>query len=188
MITERIGSHFLIIQGFRGARIDDSEKVLRNLREGFHGADLQLMRADRVAGKEHIIFAARNAVASFAGKGRRSKHLSMELLLYASGQHQIVEAIKYLGVTISTTDLVLVWLSETMPDPNALGGKVATMVNGMPDDSVLELETRRKVMDLKAAYRISGKEMKSSMLPGELEDNVVKRLVIERSALLSLEN
>jgi KEOPS complex subunit Cgi121 len=188
MITERIGSLFLIIQGFRGARIDDSEKVLRNLREAFHGADLQLIRADRVAGKEHLIFAARNAVASFAGKGRRSKHLSMELLLYASGQHQIVEAIKYLGVTTSTQDLVLVWLSETMPDPKELSVRVAQMINGMPDDSILELETRRKVMNLKAAYKISEKEMKSSMLPGELEDKVVKRLVIERSALLSLEN
>jgi KEOPS complex subunit Cgi121 len=188
MINETIGSHFLIIQGFRGARIDDSKKVLRNLREAFHGADLQLVRADMVAGKEHIIFAARNAVASFAGKGRRSKHLSMELLLYASGQHQIVEAIKYLGVTTSTQDLVLVWLSETMPDPKELSVRVAQMINGTPDDSVLELETRQKVTGLRTAYRISGKEMKSSMIPGELENNVVKRLVIERSALLSLEN
>lgn len=146
------------------------------------------MRADRVAGKEHIIFAAKNAVGSFGGKDRRAKHLSMELLLYASGEHQIVEAIKLLGVTASSTELVFVCLSETHLDPNVLSSRVAKAVNGLPDDTVLDFDTLLKPEGLKRAFYISDIELNSARMPGEAEGSVLKRLVIERSALLVLEN
>ncbi len=188
MISERIGSYFLFIQGFRSARLIDSERVLRDLRVSFEGVDLQLLRADRVAGKEHIIFAARNAVDSFKGKDRRAKHLSIELLLFASGEHQIVEAIKVLGVAASSRELVLVGLSETELDSNVLSSRVAKLVKGVPDDTVLDIGTLPKVRALKKAYKISDRELNSSRMPGEAENNVLKRLVIERSALLVLEN
>jgi tRNA threonylcarbamoyladenosine modification (KEOPS) complex Cgi121 subunit len=190
MITERIGSYFLFIQGFRGARLIDSEIVLRDLRGSFEEVDLQLLRADRVAGKEHIVLAAKNAVDSFRGRHRRAKRLSMELLLFASGEHQIVEAINLLGVTASSTELALVGLSETKLDPGVLSSGVAKAVNGTPDDTVLDFDfdTPSKSVGLKRAYNISERELNSARLPGEAENGVLKRLVIERSALLVLEN
>jgi len=188
MITERIGSYFLFVQGFRGARLIDSEKVLRDLRGSFGGVDLQLLRGDRVAGIEQIVFAARHAVDSFGGKARRSKHLSMEFLLFASGEHQIVEAIKLLGVDTSSVELALVGLSETELDSDVLSGEVAKIVQGVPDDTVLEIGTLAKVRALRKAYNISERELNSSRMTGESENSVLKRLVIERSALLVLEN
>ena len=188
MITERIGSYFLFVQGFRGARLIDSEKVLRDLRGSFGGVDLQLLRGDRVAGIEQIVFAARHAVDSFGGKARRSKHLSMEFLLFASGEHQIVEAIKLLGVDTSSVELALVGLSETELDSDVLSGEVAKIVQGVPDDTVLEIGTMTKVRALRKTYNISDRELKSSRMPGEAENSMLKRLIIERSALLVLEN
>src|SRR5437660_8697353 len=162
MITERIGSYFLVVQGFRGARLIDSERVLRDLRGSFGGVDLQLLRGDRVAGIEQIIFAARNAVDSFRGKARRAKHLSMELLLFASGEHQIIEAIKLLGVTASSRELALVGLSDTRLDPNQLSNRAMESVKGIPDDTVLQIKTQKKVEDLKTAYNIPDKELNAS--------------------------
>jgi tRNA threonylcarbamoyladenosine modification (KEOPS) complex Cgi121 subunit len=188
MITERIGSYFLFVQGFRDARLIDSERVLRDLRGSFGGIDLQLLRSDRVAGIEHIIFAARNAVDSFRGKARRAKHLSMEFLLFTSGEHQIVEAIKLLGVDTSSTEPALVALSETELDSDVLSGEVAKIVQGVPDDTVLEIGTLAKVRALMKTYNISERELNSSRMTGESENSVLKRLVIERSALLVLEN
>ncbi len=188
MITERIGSYSLFVQGFRSAQLIDSERVLRDLRGSFDRVDLQLLRADRVAGKEHIIFAAKNAVDSFRGKDRRAKHLSMELLLFASGEHQIVEAIKLLGVGASSTELALVGLSETELDSNVLSSRVAKVVKGVVDDTVLDIGTLAKIRALKNAYNISDRELNSSKMPREDESSVLKRLVIERSALLVLEN
>jgi tRNA threonylcarbamoyladenosine modification (KEOPS) complex Cgi121 subunit len=188
MITEKVGSYFLCIQGFRNATVVDSEKVLRDLRGSFDGADLQLLRADRVAGREHIIFAATNAVDSFRSRDRRAKHLSMEFLLFASGEHQIVEAIRLLGVAQSSRDLALVAFSETDLDSRALTGLAMEVVSGVMDDSVLEIKTTKKVEDLKKAYKISDRELNSSRVPGEAVNSILKRLVIERSALLVLEN
>jgi len=188
MITEKIGSYSLFVQGFRDASVPDSEKVLRDLRGSFQGVDLQLLRADRVAGKEQIIFAARNAIDSFQSKDRRAKRLSMEFLLFASGEHQILEAIKLLGVTASSRELALVSLSTTMLDSNRLSNRAMESVKGIPDDTVLQIKTQKKAADLKRAYKIPDKELNASKMRGEEDNSVLKRLIIERSALLALEN
>ena len=188
MITEKIGSYSMFIQGFRDANVTDSEKVLRDLRGSFPGVDLQLLRADRVAGREHIVFSARNAVDSFQSKDRRAKHLSMEFLLFASGEHQIIEAIKLLGVTTSSRELALVGLSETSLDANLLSNRAIESVKGIPDDTVLQINTQEKVEDLKRAYNIPDRELNASKMPSEEANSVLKRLIIERSALLALEN
>src|SRR5947199_7993926 len=152
MITKKVGSYLLWIQGFRDARVIDSEKALHDLRGSFDGIQLQLLRADRIAGIEHMVFAARNAVDSFTSKGRRAKHLSMEFLLFASGEHQIVEAIKLLGVSKSSTELALVGFSGDSGDSSALIDRATDVIKGVPDDSVLEVETIKKQEDLKNAY------------------------------------
>ena len=188
MITEKIGPFFLWIQGFRDARVIDSEKALHDLRWSFDGIELQLLRADRIAGIEHMVFAARNAVDSFTGKDRRAKHLSMEFLLFASGEHQIVEAIKFLGVSQSSTELALVGLSEDSTDPSSLIDRATDIVQGILDDSVLEVGTGKKRGDLKKAYNISDKQLNASKMAGETESSLLKRLVIERSTFLVLEN
>ena len=188
MIAEKIGSYHLIAQGFRNVNVADPEKTLNDLREAFPLVDIQLLRADRVAGKEHLFFAARNAVDSFEGKGRRAKHLSMEFLLFASGEHQIVEAIKLLGVTTSTSQLVSIGLSKPEPDSRELLTRIEQKVGGQPDDSVFDFRNSKKAPALKRAYKITEKELRSAQVSGEPEVMVLKRLVLERSALLVLEN
>ena len=188
MITEKIDSYSLFVQGFRDANVLDSEKVLRDLRRSFQGVDLQLLRADRVAGKEQIIFAARNAIDSFRSKDRRAKHLSIEFLLFASGEHQIIEGIKLLGITGASRELALVGLSETSLDASLLSNRTIESVKGIPDDAVLQIKNQKKVEDLKRAYNIPDKELNASRMPSEEDSSVLKRLIIERSALLSLEN
>lgn len=188
MITERIDSHYLFAQGFKNAKVVDPEKLLNNLRGILHPFEVQLLRADRVAGKEHLSFAAKNAVGSFSGKDRRAKYLSMEFLLFVSGEHQIVEAIKLLGVASSTRELVLAGLSRIAPESNLLTSRVTEMVGGELDDSVIDFRDSGKTASLKRAYKITEREWKSAQVPGETEEMVLKRLVIERSAILVLES
>jgi tRNA threonylcarbamoyladenosine modification (KEOPS) complex Cgi121 subunit len=188
MIAEKIGTYSVFVQGFRDANVLDSEKALRDMRGSFQGVDLQLLRADRVAEKEHIIFAARNAIDSFQSKDRRAKHLSMEFLLFAAGEHQIIEAITLLGVTASSRELALVGLSRTSLDASLLSKGAMESVKGIPDDTVLRIKTQKKVEDLRRAYNIRDKELNASKMPSEEHNSVLKRLIIERSALLSLEN
>src|SRR2546427_4096661 len=92
MITEKIGSYFLFVQGFRGARLIDSERVLRDLRGSFGGVDLQLLRGDRVAGAGENIFFWGEGVCFFFGKGRRRKKHLTEIFLFPSCVQPIVLA------------------------------------------------------------------------------------------------
>ncbi len=188
MLTDKIGSYSIFVQGFKGARVPDSESALKHLREAFPDVDLQLLRADRVAGWEHITFAARNALDSFKGKEKRAHHLSMEFLLYAAGEHQIVEAIKLLGVTPSTQEIVFIGISQKDVELQAAVRKVTEIVSGIPDDTVLDIETKGKVVSLKKAYNVSGKQLSSTRTLGESDERVLQRLIIEKSALLALDN
>src|SRR5437667_10293349 len=183
MITEKVGSYLLWIQGFRDARVIDSEKALHDLRGSFDGIQLQLLRADRIAGIEHMVFAARNAVDSFTSKDRRAKHLSMEFLLFASGEHQIVEAIKLLGVSASNTDLALVGLSEDSTDPSTLIDRATDVVQGIFDDYVLEVASPKKQAELKKAYNMPGKPLTAAKTSGKTERAGRTGLAIASSAL-----
>ena len=188
MITEKIDSYHLFSQGVRNAKVVDPEKLLNDLRGLLDGFQVQLLRADRVAGREHLLFAAKNAVDSFGGKDRRANHLSIEFILFVSGEHQILEAIKLLGVTSSTRELVVSGLSRTAPETQTLTSRIAKLVDGELDDSVIDFRGGSKTVSLKKAYKISEREWKSALVPGETEEMVLKRLVIERSAMLALEN
>src|SRR5438552_15985724 len=112
----------------------------------------------------------------------------MEFLLFASGEHQIVEAIKLLGVSASSTELALVGLSEDSTDPSTLIDSATDVVQGIFDDSVLDVATPKKHEELKLAYNLSQKLLTASNTPGKTAISVLKTLPIPRSALLGFEN
>jgi hypothetical protein len=66
--------------------------------------------------------------------------------------------------------------------------RARTILGGIPDDSVLEVETTGKKEVLKKAYNVSDTQLSASRMVGETESGLLKRLVIEHSALLVLEN
>src|SRR5262245_38781374 len=102
MMLERIGDHFLLAIGLDNPKLDDPAKILATLRSKFPNVAIQLLRADRVAGPEHLLFAARNALVAFESGSRRAKSLAVEVLVYISCQRQIAEAIRLIGVTNET--------------------------------------------------------------------------------------
>src|SRR2546428_12953025 len=98
LLIDEMEAHHLLCLGFTKASIPDPEHAHKLLRAVNSQAEVQLLKADLVAGPEHLQFAARNAIYSFKGKRRKSKSLAMELLLYIGGQRQIAKVIKFLGV------------------------------------------------------------------------------------------
>lgn len=146
-----------------------------------------MMRADRIAGTEHLSFATRNAVKAFGRKYKRSRSLAMEILLYASCQRQISKAIVLLGVNPSTSQVAVAALSTRIGVLVDLQEVLQKMLGGKMDDGVLEIRTERKLSELKKVFGILDRELEASRLEGEEDAEVVKRLVVERSALLALE-
>ncbi len=160
--------------------------MLRELRAQFPTLEIQLFRADRIAGREHLIFAAVAAISAFRQHRQRSHTFAVELLLYASCQRQISKAIQLLGFTSSTHEAVLAAVTSNALSPK-LEQRMEKTLKARKDDNVIEIASKDKISELMKVYDISRKSMSSAQLPGEAETSVLKRLIIERSALLAVE-
>ncbi|HEX17238.1 MAG TPA: hypothetical protein ENG60_02355 [Thermoplasmatales archaeon] len=103
----------MIVKGARG-RIEDVEGFVRKVREistGM-GIEIQVVDADLVCGKDHVISAVMHAVRSFKEKRNSTRSLSMELLLYLSGERQISRAIEKVGIKEGKERHVFVFLGS----------------------------------------------------------------------------
>ncbi|MFX0053957.1 MAG: KEOPS complex subunit Cgi121 [Candidatus Hermodarchaeota archaeon] len=69
---------------------------------------VQLLDSTLVAGEVHLLSAAQNALNAWRGNYAISRNLAVEILLYASGQHQIGVALEKLGVNDETTSVAAV--------------------------------------------------------------------------------
>jgi KEOPS complex subunit Cgi121 len=182
---EEIDDSYLLTLGFNGGHVKDPQRTLVKLRS-MRGVEVQLLRAELVAGQDHLSFAARNALHSFKGKRRRSKSLAVEYLLYVSCQRQISKAIDLLGISPVDRQVLLVALSESKEDLEKLEREACSIIGGEPDMNLVEIGSDRKLRSLQKAYCVTNREMEAARLPGESDPDVLKRLIIERSALLDL--
>ncbi len=187
LLIDEIDGHYLLSLAYADARIRDPEHTLKQLRSINNKAELQLVKSDLIAGHEHVQFAARNALYSFKGK-RRSKSLAMELLLYLSCQRQIAKAIKFLGVDSEDSHVALIALSDSKNAIQELARQAESIMSGEQDDDQIEIGSKRKMAKLQQSYGVTIKEMEAARLEGESEASVLKRLIVERSALLDLED
>jgi tRNA threonylcarbamoyladenosine modification (KEOPS) complex Cgi121 subunit len=184
MIEEIDGYHLLTL-GFENAHVANPETMLRQLRSISKDVQVQLLKAGLIAGPEHLRFAARNALHSFTGRSPRSKSLAVEYLLYISCQRQISKAIGFLGVEPSDRTIALVGLSESREQLSNLERTSSTLL-GVENSKVLEIDSKLKLADIRQAYGVSDAEINAARFEGESEPEVLKRLIIERSALLSI--
>ncbi|SRR5712692_4130170 len=186
-MLEEIDHHYLLILGFDRARISDPERTLKQLRSAVQDAQVQLLKADLIAGREHLWFAGRNALISYNGTGRKSKSLAVELLLYVSCQRQISKAIELLGVNKRDKRIALTALSESKDALEKLAKVGKSKIDGSLNDDVIEIRSEKKAIELRKVYGITSKESEASRFAGETESELLKRLVIERSALVAID-
>ncbi len=176
----------LIITGFRKVRIGSFDGFLNKVRKNTPPhVTLQFFDADLVADWQHLYFAAYNALTAFKHKRTISKSLGMEILLYASAQHQIARATEIIGVKPSSLNLAVVIISGRARSANLALSAISRQVNSEPDESVLELSSH-KVARIRKTFEINDAELVVMRMRRQLSEALVD-LVIERMALLSTE-
>jgi tRNA threonylcarbamoyladenosine modification (KEOPS) complex Cgi121 subunit len=188
LLIDEIDGHYLLSLAFTNANIRDPEHTLKQLRSINHEVEVQLVKAELIAGLEHLQFASRNALYSFKGKRRRSKSLAMELLLYLSCQRQIAKAIRFLGVDSKDSQIALIALSDSKGAIQELAHQAESIIGGEPDDGQVEIVSKQKMVKLQKSYGVTVKEMEAARSTGETDSSVLKSLIVERSALLDLED
>ncbi|RLI23861.1 hypothetical protein DRO58_08170 [Candidatus Bathyarchaeota archaeon] len=177
------GKHYLIT-GLRVLKTVDLKCLMKILKEK-QGCVVQVFNADLIAGWEHLFFAALNSLKAFESKRNISKNLSIEMLLYASMQRQISNALKSIGVKPDLSRIAVIILSDSEKKLQECLKEAEKFFGGVADDEVLSVD-RRKLDLIKTAFRITDEELKAVGQTRTLEE-AIKYTVIERMALLYLQ-
>jgi len=177
---------YLMVAGFKDVKIYNADQFFRIVREKTGNACVQFFDAALIAGREHLRFAALNALNVFKNKLNISSSLAMEALLYASAQHQIKDAIKLLGIKPNSRQVAVLIMAETKDKACRILEAVSKSLPGKRDDSVVEM-SNEKVDGLKKLFRISDMELEAKTEREGAGKEALLDLVIEHMALLATE-
>ena len=155
----------LIVEDEKDIRenIEDILPIISKL-EKTHDSTVQLFRADRIFGIEHLQTAAELATRAWAGSPR-TKTLGMEIMLYAAAERQISGAIDKLGIQDDTTEIAIITVGQISFE------EVLTALN-LQSAEVLGAEGKDY-----SIFHITEEEIKLASIP---------ELVLERMALSEL--
>lgn len=173
---------FISIMGIRakpGASADSFLKSMADLK----GASVQLLDADLVAGKEHLVTAALLAAKSWGAGEAVAKSPATEVLLYASGERQIKEAIRKLGAKPYSAS----WCAVAVADQrHNLEDALKRMVEfGEEDDRLVEISAKKRGA-LMSVFSISAVELSLAAGLVGAEEKAIKSLVLEKTSLSDL--
>jgi len=167
------------VTGVRNASIPDINETLKGLDRLADGVLYQLFDAEKIAGPNHIYYAAANADYALRNELNISNNLNVETLLYAACDNQINKAIRLIGVSKKTTSVAVAVLSKV--DGNELAEAIASSL-GTVDDSVLDI-TPEKYESIKELYGITETAIETI---GADKNEALTSLIAEKGALLSL--
>jgi KEOPS complex subunit Cgi121 len=182
MKSAEINEKYLVLEGFKKVKINDIQTLLNSVKEQVEDCCIQLFDPNLIAGFDHLYFASLNALKAFKTGKNISKDLSVEILLYASGQHQISKAIQLLGVKPSSREVAVLILAATHQKALKALNKVSNVLQGEQCDEIIDM-TEKKIPKIKSAFNIKDAEVKATLR--ESEKQAVSSLLVERAALLA---
>jgi len=79
-------------------------------------------------------------------------------------------------------------LSESKDAIQDLDRQARSIVGGNENEDLIEIGSKQKMARLQRSYGVAGTEMEAARLEGETDSSVLNRLIVERSALLDIED
>ncbi len=157
------------IAGFKSI-VKDYKQLITEIDKLNNGCIVQLMNAEGIAGKKHVTNAAIHAIKSFSRNENIANSLGLEICVRTSGQRQISQALKMLGIKSGNIEICAV----AIDCDDKIMQKLANLL-GKRDDVVIEADDDK----LKELYNIKEIEAETA--------GSVSKLLIERTALLITE-
>jgi len=142
-----------------------------------HGTVSQIFDASCIAGKDHLLHAARLSLIAEATGKKFASSLNIELACWAAAERQIVRAFGKVGVRKGTGEIVILTLGKTRLAVKKSIEDFSRELLVERDDDVVEL-TPEKIPTLLKIFSIP---------KDELEISDIQKLVLERIALLCLQ-
>lgn len=184
------GRHFIAVSGMESIGFDASV-LLNEINELSRetGVTIQLFDSSLIASWEHLFFSALNALKAFNCGKNISNNLSVECLLYASGQRQINVAVKNFGINSYTKSIGVVLINNAPEILRQVYEKVLSIAKGVENDSVLSINSKEKFDKICRFFQITEVELKTICDSEGWRSCVdtLTRYCIERSSLLILQ-
>ncbi|MEM2849185.1 MAG: KEOPS complex subunit Cgi121 [Candidatus Bathyarchaeia archaeon] len=165
---------------FRGVYIENPELLLRKLRGDFSGLNIQVLNARNIAGFKHILTSVLTALEAFNHKLNIAKNLSMEVLVRASTQRQISEALNVLGIKEGVFDVAFVAIDERRGKIEEIFNTLVKYYDNRVDELLLEEDRSGQIMEI---YGISEEDVEAENEYSKGKWEAVKNLVAEKVAL-----
>ena len=99
---------------------------------------VQVFDAEVIFGKKHLVSAVEHAVRAFDRKTNTTNSLSMEILLYASGERQLKLAIPKVGVKKGQSNVAFVFFKDDKEIGDSLIQELLKELSLVRDDKVLD--------------------------------------------------
>ncbi len=162
-------NHNIEIAGFKH-NISNLNELFSQINEIKNGCTLQILNADGIAGKEHVLHSIVQALKAFERKENIANDLGLEICLRASAQRQISKALYILGIKEGQMNICVVAIDCSIDIIEKLN-----KILDKRDDEVLNPD-----LDiLKTIYKINDNEISAT---GNITD-----LMIEKTTLLILD-
>jgi tRNA threonylcarbamoyladenosine modification (KEOPS) complex Cgi121 subunit len=181
VFLEKYGK-YVMITGVRNAKIQNSEQIIEQLRHVDGLVESQILDAKNVAGVDHLLFAALNALKAQTEGKQLTTRLAVEILLYASGQRQIKNAIASLGVSPLSKKVAVIGIAGKQDSLEKFKAKLADILHGELDESILE---EGEEANIRRLFNITEVQMKTVIGRNATKRMGLTKLVIEKMALLS---
>ncbi len=183
MKVDEYGKYVKIL-GYRLREAVDTKAFIEAARNACRPTIAQFLDAEALASEKHLFFATLNAIKSFTQGRSIAKSLDVEILLYASAQKQIGEAIRVVGLQPWTSLMAVVLVGKNEAETTLAAEKLQALVPGIQDQSVFGLVDQKKIAAFSQLYEIDTVEL--AALPSLSIEEALQWLIIERSALLDL--
>jgi len=164
----------------------DVEATLRAAQKELPNVCVQLVDLSKVAGSRYLLLACYNALKSSHSKQPISRTLSMEILLYASANRQISEAVRRVGITEATRQIAAIAVGPSSDKVDAARVYLEKQFGCESNNSLLDTWSPERLRAVKDTFSINQKELSATLANGEDSVKGIERLAIERSALLTV--
>ena len=173
----------LVIIGFRDVQIREPDRFFQDVKKEIDEICVQFFDASFVAGFDHLRFAALDALNAFKSRASISNSLAVEILLYASAQKQIKEALNLVGIKDNTRSVVVLVVSRSAQQASSALKIVSRLIKGRRDDSLVDF-VDDKISNLLRMFNISEVELEAETEQKRGRKQAIIDLIIEHMALL----
>jgi KEOPS complex subunit Cgi121 len=185
MKETQILNYYLIAEGFSNIHIEKIKNFFEKINEKVKDSFIQFFDANLVAGFSHLLFSVLNALKAYEVGNNISNNLSLEILLYASGQHQIKKALDLLGIKKDSSEIVVLVLADSKLKALKTLNFVSNLLGGNVCDSVMEIGDE-KADYIQNIFGITNLEIEASLRKTKSE--TISNLLIERAAILAVKH